>query len=172
QSLFVLSPFLAAGVMMCARLARGLAPAFGAATGLVLYGSMTGALVQLTGGYGPQLLLNNSGRYYDLYYAHQGDLAGGQWLREQARSGDLRAVGLDLFTRSRLFGLPQLGDDLDNFPTEIRVNSFVVLGHAGVIQGAVTVSQAGDQITYRYPVDFLLRVKDLRYSNGTTQIFG
>ncbi len=172
QSLFVLAPFLAFGVVLCARLARQAAPAVCGAMGLVLYGSLTGLLPQLTGGYAPQLYLNNSGRYFDLYYSHPGDAAAGKWLKQQMKAGDTRPIDMDTFTRSRLYGLSKKGAESGNFPTEIRQDSFVVLGYAGATSRIVTISESGDLIAYRYPVDLLLQQKNLRYSNGTTQIFG
>ena len=41
----------------------------------VIFFSTTGLLPQILGGYPPQLSLNNTGTYYDLYYVHPQEVA-------------------------------------------------------------------------------------------------
>jgi uncharacterized membrane protein len=45
-----------------------------------LYLNLSGFIPQLTGGFPPQLPLNNSGVYYDFFYTHTSDINGTQWL--------------------------------------------------------------------------------------------
>ncbi len=45
-----------------------------------LYLNLAGFIPQITGGFPPQLPLNNSGIYYDFFYGHDSDIIGTNWL--------------------------------------------------------------------------------------------
>lgn len=47
---------------------------------VLIYFNLSSFMPQLTGGYLPKLVLNNSGLYYDYFYTHKSDLIGTQWL--------------------------------------------------------------------------------------------
>ena len=48
----------------------------------LLFLDLSGFIPQATGGFLPQLSLNNSGQYYDFFYTHKSDVVGVQWLEE------------------------------------------------------------------------------------------
>jgi uncharacterized membrane protein len=180
QALFVLAPFLAYGMVVSMGLLRRYATAGAAALGMVCYLSLTGVLTQVTGGYPAQLHLNNSGRYYDIYYLHPDETRGMSWLAARVRSadGDVRgAVQTDRYTLSRVRSAldlrsvvdPRASDDI--YPTLIRTDAYVFLGYATVRRRQATLSYQGDLVTYRYPMSVLQRSKDLIYSNGSSEIY-
>jgi uncharacterized membrane protein len=174
QALFVLAPFLAYGMVLSMGPLRRWATAGAAGLGMVCYLSLTGALTQATGGYPAQLHLNNSGRYYDVYYLHSGETQGMTWLTQEvtAAGGDLRReVQTDRYTLSRVQSRvnPQSSDDI--YPTLIRTGTYVFLGYATTRKGEATLSYQGDLVTYHYPIFALRQSKDLIYSNGSSEIY-
>ena len=48
----------------------------------LLFLDLSGFIPQATGGFLPQLSLNNTGQYYDFFYTHKSDVEGVQWLKE------------------------------------------------------------------------------------------
>jgi uncharacterized membrane protein len=174
QALFLLAPFLAYGMVVSMGLLRRRATAGAAGLGMTCYLSLTGALPQATGGYPAQLHLNNSGRYYDVYYLHAGETQGMTWLTQQvtAVGGDTRReIQTDRYTLSRVRSRvdPQASDDI--YPTLLRADAYIFLGYATTRKGEATFSYLGDLVTYHYPLSVLRHSKDLIYSNGSSEIY-
>lgn len=175
QSLLVLDVFLVAGSLaliprMFGRWKNGAA----AAVALFFLASSTGVVTQLLGGYEPQLHLNNSGQYFDIYYVHPEELAATGWLRNNVdlhAAGGSQAVQTDSFTFGALQTLELRSSGNDIFPPLVRRDAYVFLGFSNVRKGQSTVFYGGDQITYRYPIDFLDTHKDLLYSTAGSRVY-
>jgi uncharacterized membrane protein len=172
QSLLVLAPFLAvASALLFRRLGRAADYAV-ASLALAILVSTSGLLPQSTGGYPPQLNLDNEGTYYDIYYVHPEEVAGIKWVRSASNGSDVQSeVQTDRYTFNRLQTFTGASTLDDIFPSLIRLDAFVFLGFSTVRNDTSTVAFEGDLITYRYPVSFLSGVKSLVYSNGGTEIF-
>lgn len=174
QAMFVLAPFLALGSVSLFDRLRG-CEVVASAIALTFYLSLSGVVPQFLGGYPPQLHLNNSGQYYDIYLVHTQEVRAIDWLKTRLKgepSNIQSEVETDRYTFNRVrtySGLSQLNDV---YPTLIRVHSFVFLGYATVLTGRTTVSLGGDLVTYLYPSGFLDATKDLIYSNGGAEVYG
>lgn len=174
QALIVLAPFLATGTITCLRWARGWADRLAGGVALAFLASITGLLPQLTGGYPPQLHLNNAGLYYDIYYLHPQEVAAVGWLSDEAANTKGRTqfeVETDRYTSSRLQTRTTTNRDRDIFPTMLRTDSYILLGYTTVTKGEAVVSTAGDQLPYVYPTAILDETKNRIYDNGGAQVY-
>lgn len=70
-----------------------------------LFLHLSGFLPQILGGYPPQLALNNSGTYYDIYYVHKSELAATKWLNQIDTHMN---IAMDRYARMRFPGYPFL----------------------------------------------------------------
>ena len=179
QALFVLAPFLAIGSVALfrplGRLAPSLAragPPLAATLAVGAFVSTSGLLPQLTGGYPPQLNLNNAGNYYDLYYVTPNEVAGIEWTLGHVPPGEAEGnILADTYTSGRVEAYTGVSDLGDIVPPLVRRYSYVFLGNASVRSGTSSASIDGDVVTYRYPRQFLTGVKALVYSNGGSEVF-
>jgi uncharacterized membrane protein len=176
QGLFWLAPFLAVGSIQAfswlgrsasMRVALGLAIAF--------FLSLTGVISQILGGYPPQLHLNNSGQYYDNFYLHRQELSAIIWLQSHtaadAATSAQPAVATDRYAFTRFQNYSEIKTADDIFPMSVQTDAYAFLGYTSIRKGQVTVSFAGDFVTYKYPVDFLDKNKSLLYSSDGARIY-
>lgn len=175
QALLVLAPLIAAGAAVVGQAVgqRGAKHAPGLlAIGLVF--TMSGILPQMLGGGPPTLSLNNRGLYYDAYYTHPGEIAALKWLDAPARDHQI-AVQAEAFTvrLSPMFADPARGvmSRETMYPTQIRKDSYVLLGSTTVERGTSLLFISGDLVSYTYPEELLTRSKNLVYSNGDARIY-
>jgi uncharacterized membrane protein len=143
---------------------------------ILLFLSSTGVITHLLGGYDPQLNLDNSGTYYDIYYTHKPEISAINWLNNIAqqaqRINDTQVeVQADQYTTSRLASYSQLNITSDIYPGLIKKSDYVFLGYSNVNNHQATTSYNGDLITYTYPVQFLNQQKNLIYSNGGAEVY-
>jgi hypothetical protein len=177
QSLMFLGLFIVIGCL-------GLLIRFGKTTGIIIttvlallfFLSETGVFTQIFGGYNPQLNLNNSGLYYDLYYTHASDIAGIRWLigETDGVTDNIQAsTPSNLYSNAALNIAPTAGLSVFNdiFPALVRTNSYVYLGFATVHNDRAMVTYDGTIVTYAYPMQFLDDTKDLVYSNSDVKIY-
>jgi uncharacterized membrane protein len=176
QGLVILGVFLGAGSLAVLPVIRQRwrIVAAGALT-LAFFASSTGIVTQATGGYRPQLHLNNAGTYYDVFYLHPEEVAGIEWLRAKNSghtSGEVRSrIQADRYMFNKLRALTQLNVLDDIYPDLIRRDAYVFLGYSNVRNGTSTVSFAGDLIAYKYPMALLDDSKDLLYSSGGARVY-
>ena len=84
----MLAPFLAAGsIAPLSWVGARRVTAVASLVALVFFLSLTGVIPQVLGGYPAQLQLDNSGKYYDIYYPHPQERRAFGWL-EQRVAGD------------------------------------------------------------------------------------
>lgn len=177
QSLMFLGLFLVIGILVLAsRWNERAGIAIAATLAILFFLSETGAITELVGGYNPQLYLNNSGLYYDLYYAHGSEIAGIDWLLAQTHGStdSIQATSPNNLYSNSLFDVaPTAGGSFidDIFPPLVRKDSYVFLSYATVHADRATATYAGTLITYAYPIQFLDDNKDRIYDNGDVMIY-
>ena len=186
QALFWLAPLVALGSIQPLRfLGRSASSTFGLASGIAYFASLTGVISQMLGGYAPQLHLNNSGQYYDLYYSHPEEISAIQWLQARTPAGATEQVQSDIhhedlvrsnmspdrYLSGRNWDYNKIQTTKDIFPLLIRKDAYVFLGYAVVHKNEVTFLYSGDLVTYQYPIGFLDNNKSLLYSSDGVRIY-
>ena len=126
----------------------------------------------------PQLNLNNSGYYYDLYYKTPQETAAMTWLDGQPAvlqypiqsSWDTRRFFLT--GPGVVSGNDQIPED-DEYPTLVTQNSWVILNHLTTSSGTAVAFDPpqGGIIEYEYPTGFLSKYKNLVYTDGGAIIY-
>jgi uncharacterized membrane protein len=175
EALILIAPILVAGSLrVFSPLGQTWALRTAAVVCLGIFVSTTGLLPQITGGYPPQVSLNNSGSYYDIYYMHPEEEAAVGWLR--GKPGVLPdGVQAENFTdqfyftaQSDVTGRQRI---MDIYPPLVRRSSWVILGYSTVHTGEATAVYDGDILTYVYPIGLLQNNKNLVYNNGGAEIY-
>jgi uncharacterized membrane protein len=145
---------------------------------LLFFISLTGLPTGILGGYTPQLHLFNAGKYYDMYFTHDSEVASADWLHQLVTTKDKHAdvqadqVFIDRYTNLGVHGAHgTLGTLDDAYPGLIRKDSYVYLGYTATVKHEANIFYNGDTITYEYPVEFLDQQKNLIYSNGGSEIY-
>ena len=127
--------------------------------------TLTGFLSHLTGGYYPQLNLDNKGLYYSAYYIHKADVLSAQWLSDNIRGRDPVQSDLSgtskLQTHGNIFALSEI------FPQIIRKNSYVY--YTGNLNTIVSFDK--NILIYSSSEKFTNSQKNLIYSNGKDNIY-
>lgn len=104
QLLFILAlPILAALAWLASKFTKNPRTIY-ASVGIFLaaiFLHTSGFIPQITGGYMPQLSLNNAGHYYDAYYTTPTERMAADWHCDQSRAADV-PTALDVYAPSRL----------------------------------------------------------------------
>ncbi len=171
QALFVLAPLIVVGASFALRplFRKTTDIAVCALTGL-LFVSLTGLVPQITGGYVPQLNLNNAGEYYENYYTQPQEISAVQWLNTANCRCDI--IQADPFAAARFLPYATFQLDANNYPTAVYRASYVMLGADTAKSGTSTAGPNGNLVDFLYPVGFLNKYKNLIYANGDAEIFG
>lgn len=174
QSLIILAPIMGLGVLtLLVVLGRAARPT-ATAIALVMFASLSGLLPQVLGGYEAQTNTSNGGDYFDRYYVTQGEPAALDWLiRSDARITDDIPLVSDAYTLGRLsaFGIASVPARDDFHPELLTKESFVLVGTPTVTKEQSTISYAGDQVTYNFPMDMLEDGKDRLYDSGVVRVY-
>lgn len=136
--------------------------------------SSTGVVVYLTGGYEPQIHLYSSGKYYDIYYLHNSEIAGINWLENKIKiaGGYYQSeVQSDRYLPLETEYAENVDMQNDIHPGLIRKDSYVFLGFNNINNERSTALYKGNLITYNYPINFLEENKNLLYSSGGVKIY-
>lgn len=173
QSLFFLSVFIVAGSFTVFwRTGKSFGKVFAGTLAITFFLSSTGVFTQLLGGYGPQLHLNNAGTYYDVYYLHDTEIAGMNWLESVTEESDeYQAESQSDKNQINAGHAREIGTSNDIFPGLIRKDAFVYLGFTNTQKSQASLSYNSDLVIYNYPIDFLDDNKDLIYNNGGSKIY-
>jgi uncharacterized membrane protein len=175
QALFLIAPILVIGSFVAFKWFGSLWAARVATWVALLFLIFTvGVMPQVLGGAPAQLNLNNSGVYFNDYYAHPEEIGALQWLGGQPETlpGGVQAEPFtDLFFFKAQNDVDGRQYVTDIFPTLVRKSTWVVLGYSTVHTGIATAFVNGDLVPYRYPMGFLRQNKDLVYNNGGTVIY-
>lgn len=176
QGIFFFGPFMAAGLMWSAgwfgRAKTGVTAAFLA---FVLI-DLTGVVPQLIGGYQPQLALDNSGSYYDLYYPTPPELNAANWLQARydamtpaAQQSMMLQASLGTYYRIQSVYVGPAEGSI--YPESLEPGSYVLLGHSAVVDDRETVDYRGTTLEYAYPVRLLDDVKNKIYVSAGVEIY-
>jgi uncharacterized membrane protein len=147
-----------------------------AALAIAFFVSSTGLITTALGGYGAQLHLANSGKYYDLYYAHSSEEMAMKWFtNSQNHATGYNAVSTSIatdrytFDKVSQFNVDLQGDNI--YPGIVTKDSYVFLGYTTTTKGVATAYFNGDPITYYYPLGFLDGNKDEVYASQGARIY-
>ncbi|HEV2402801.1 MAG TPA: glycosyltransferase [Candidatus Saccharimonadales bacterium] len=176
QSLMILGLFVMVGTFALSawlrpHILRNMAPA---ALALLFFLASTSAISQLLGGYQPELQLNNSGQYYDVYYMHTTEVTAINWLSGlvHGNGSSVQAeVQTDRYAFREVTSLTNLSPRDDITPGLIRQKSYVYLGYTDSTKHQATFLYNGDLVTYTYPIQFLDNNKNLIYNNGGARVY-
>jgi len=175
QTLMVLSLFLVTGSLLLVPLAsEKIKVLFATLLAITFFLSTTGFITQILGGYYPQLHLNNSGVYYDIYYLHNSEILGIKWLNRLAlRSKEKEIAQFDSFELGKLATYASF-ENLETlgtiYPALIQKSSYVFAGPQ-TLKGQSSFTYLGDNVSYAYPLEFLDDEKDLIYDNGEARVY-
>ncbi len=173
QALILVAPLLAeATLTLAALLFGGWARGVAVSATIAALASLIGAVPQLTGGYAPQLSLNNSGTYYNDYYLHPAEIDAMAWMSSQLqrKSAVQAEVETDRYTYY-LIGKTRAKTTNDIFPTLIEKNAFVFVGYSTVTLDEASVTADGNTVSYRYPTALMNKAKDLIFSSHGAEIY-
>lgn len=125
--------------------------------------SLSGFVPQITGGYTPQLALNNSGAYYEFYYTHKSDLLSTRWL-ESTHKNQL--------TYEDIYSAIQSDKVLTsvNLLKQDTSNGFIYRGYTNTTLNAYRTYPYGELDLYKDPN--LTNGRDLLYANQDSAIYG
>jgi len=132
-----------------------------------LFLHLSGFIPQLLGGYPPQLALNNSGTYYDVYYVHKGELAATNWLNQQ---NNQKLLVADPYARLRFLEYPFLKQHVVDPVLSKDVSAYLYHDYTNVNKGLYASFLSGNVLEYSY---FGLKKENqnLLYSNQDSQIY-
>lgn len=175
QSLMLLSLFLVIGsLLLVPRVSEKIKVVFACLLAITFFLSTTGFITQILGGYYPQLHLNNSGSYYDLYYLHRSEIIGTKWIgnytqklpnEEKVQFDDFELGKIAPYASFRkLFTLRYI------YPALIQKDSYVFAGPQ-TLKRQSSFTYLGDNVSYTYPLEFLDNEKDLIYNNGEVRVY-
>ena len=177
QGLLFFAPIIAIGSMtIFAPIGKNQARIAGFVVCLGVFLATSTLVPQILGNNLAELNLNNNGSYYDLYYKTPQEAAAVAWLGEQP---DVLHYPIQASWDTRRFFLtsPSVisGSEgvIDEYPTLVYQNSWVILGHSTTSSG-VSFSfdpTSGDTIEYKYPTGLLRDYKNLVYTNGGAIIY-
>lgn len=128
----------------------------------LLFLDLSGFIPEITGGFMPQLSLNNSGQYYDFFYTHKSDVVAGQWI--EAHKDRSTSVFLDTPVSSVSFlNFPIRDDVLQNGKNGYLLQEYVNV-HKGIYR-----SEIDGMVEFSYPS--LTSNRSLVYSNQGSRIY-
>ncbi|HVC26286.1 MAG TPA: DUF2206 domain-containing protein, partial [Acidimicrobiales bacterium] len=169
-------PLLGVGLaLVCSWLFRLRPPAAPALAGVVVAcaGLMlftdSGLSDLALGGAGADTLVNY-GDAYQSYYFTDADVASATWIQQHVTGGTV------VYTDS--YGTIQLGQlgrqraiVSSVIPQLLEPGAYVYATSTNVVDRTARATADGSTVTFRYPVAFLDRVKNVVYSTGTTEVF-
>jgi len=172
QSLMLLAPVI---VIACYYLLKMLRMPIGwrfRTTALLMIGFFlvnVGFLPALTGGFSPTLPVSNSGLYYEAYYTHADEIAGGQWLATNAPVG--AEINSDEFARRKLIAYFNFYTIPTLQPSAISEHAYVYVSYGDTLFGRAPLYYNGNLLYENTPTQFLHDEKNLLYSNGDVRIY-
>ncbi len=139
---------------------------------IVYFFYSTTFISQLIGGKGPEVILNNAGRYYNEIYLHTSELKSINWL--YSNKDKYSSVFADLGASEKIKTYSseiKPNVYLQVFPSLIDKNSYVYSSYANTLYGIGIINIKVDRMEYNFPTSFLNKNKNLIYNNGHSEIF-
>ncbi|MFF5291488.1 DUF2206 domain-containing protein [Paractinoplanes globisporus] len=172
QLLIVLAPAVVVGLCALfpgARLARTRGALAGLIVGACLL-STSGLVPEVTGGYPPQLNLNNAGIAYDAFYADENDRRMASWIRDHLSDGTpILADGhdsLDVRAMTRLNPMGEL------FPGSVPDVSRLLLRTSDGRTVSALITLPDRTVRYRIPVRCVAAGRSLMHVAGPLRLYG
>lgn len=132
---------------------------------IIFFLNFTGFIPHLTGGYYPQINLDNAGLYYDVYYVHKSDILAITWLAKN--NTDHQPVESDASGMNKMQTFGNINASSVIFPSLILKNAYVYLEN--------TTPLVIDMNNKLQPINssqkFLEKHKNHIYSNGDINIY-
>jgi uncharacterized membrane protein len=143
------------------------------ATLFISYALFTNTFIpQLIGGQEPDVVLNNSGLYYDEIYLHPSEITSIHWLDINNKKD--MPVFADIGSTEKMMGYSYhkyIVTYEDVFPQFIAKNGYVYSNYANTLYGIGIISLEDTRMEYNFPNEFLDSNKNLVYSNYYTKIY-
>jgi uncharacterized membrane protein len=138
---------------------------------VVLFFVSTNGLGSYLVGGAANMNLNNFGEDYDKFFTHPQEIYSAIWLTKN-RNPKLSVYADDTASlRLISFGNGIIYHDRAVLPSTITKDSYIYLDYANTWRGITISNYHGKQISYKYPLEFLERNKNLIYDNGGSKIF-
>ncbi len=133
-----------------------------------LFLDLSGFVPEVTGGYPPQLALNNSGLYYESYYVHKAELLSSGWLLTNKKPDT--SIEMDKYAKFRF--LPAIMFDKLKITslTSINKSDYIYQDTANVATNTYQIAISGAQIRYTLKQDINSQ-KNLIYSDGGSKVY-
>ena len=136
---------------------------------VILFWSLSGFLPLITGGYYPQLHLENAGAYYETFLTHKSEVVSMKWIRDNFSSRyDIYA---NSSSHSKFAAVAGMSPEKSIIPQVLTTGSYVYLDYTNTKEGKDIETYNGDLIIYTYPTVFLDENKDLIYTNSQTRVY-
>jgi hypothetical protein len=132
-----------------------------------LFLHLSGFIPQILGGYPPQLTLNNSGLYYDVYFMHKSELSAIKWLNQQ--NGQKNLV-VDQYARLRFLDNPFLKYHIIDPIKSNNTSEYLYQDYTNTHNSTYATLLSGDIIQYYYSSSTIIN-GNLLYSNQDNRIY-
>ena len=129
----------------------------------------SGLVAAITGGYAQSLVVANSGFYYEAYYTHADELAGFNWLVNDAPKGAI--VDSDEFARRKMITYANIYARTEIAPAGIASDGYFYLSYGDVSTDTMPHYFNGTLLYQQPPYAFLNATKNLVYTNGDVEIY-
>ncbi|HVZ11521.1 MAG TPA: DUF2206 domain-containing protein [Patescibacteria group bacterium] len=168
QLLFVLSlPIVSSLIMIFSFLGNSKKVYITGFVFILFFLTLSGFFSHLTGGFYPQMTLDNAGLYYDAYYVKRDDLVSADWLsRNKIKNAPVQS---DLSGSIKLFTYGDIAATNNYLPPFLLKNSYAYVDDD--TKSYINVSINGDTVYLNSPEKFIASEKNLIYNNGSTKIY-
>ena len=124
---------------------------------LVAYALFTNTFVsQLVGSQDPEIILNNSGLYYNEVYLHSSELVSIHWL--DTNNKEQLPIFADIGSNEKMHGYSNhkyVTTYMNVFPSFISKNGYVYCGYANTLYGIGITNPNDTRMEYNFPNQFL-----------------
>lgn len=128
---------------------------------------LSGFLPQITGGYPPQMALNNAGTYYDIYYQNDGERTGAAWVSSHYSNVYLDT---DIYGLMRFPNYPFQAPTYTNPLLSDKSPAFLFQDSTTKNKGVYAGFISGDVLQYSY--DDHKESRSLLYTNQNSAFYG
>lgn len=131
-----------------------------------LFLDLSGFIPQITGGYPPQLPLNNDGSTYNIYYIHKGELLSASWA---SLNNYKKTITMDRYAQIRFIDPITQGHINTNPPFTYKSGTYFYQDYANAKLGLYATDISSAVIEYRY--SFNSKASNLLYMNQQSNIY-
>jgi uncharacterized membrane protein len=132
-----------------------------------LFLHLSGFIPQTLGGYPPQLALNSSGVYYDIYFLHKSEIVATKWLNKQ---NDQKNLAVDGYNRLRFIENSSSKYKMVSQLKSNNISEYLYQDFSNVHNGTYANYLSGNVIQYSY-INSTTINGNLVYSNQDNRIY-